>query len=152
MNRGGRNNGIYAAETILKRRVREVRRASNICCLVVEKSGLTNRVTALCFAGKGWIFHQMERVFSEVSIVHFTCIIYAECFWMLLCLSLLFSAQIQLDTILGNRKKMCLIQDCWERFDNGWLWGKAQIIFYAFRRVYFVSLSADYQHWAISST
>jgi len=39
MNRGGKNNGIYAAETILKRRVREVGRESNTCCIVLKNSG-----------------------------------------------------------------------------------------------------------------
>lgn len=36
MNRPGKNNGIYAAETILKRRVREVFRRHNIRGITVE--------------------------------------------------------------------------------------------------------------------
>ena len=39
MNRGGKNNGIYAAETILKRRVREVSQKGNMSCLVQENHG-----------------------------------------------------------------------------------------------------------------
>lgn len=39
MNRAGKNNGIYAAETILKRRVREVGRESKLrLCSEVEFS------------------------------------------------------------------------------------------------------------------
>ena len=102
MNRVGKNNGIYAAETILKRRVREVSKESIFICTILWNTGF---IGGIFFSGKSGVFYQMERIFTEVSIVHFTCIFYCKVDFLLRYFFTFLVLKFDQVQYLGTRRK-----------------------------------------------
>lgn len=69
MNRPGRNDGIFAAETILKRRVRDVSNNSDGCLLCWQGLMVIRCLVLFYFAGQSRVFHEVEWIFCQVSCV-----------------------------------------------------------------------------------